>query len=88
MPAIASGERKNLLPSIEAASNALGYRPSVGMLNYFITTVLDRVCLSTYTDFNEVIGVLECIKQEFYRRVIAPYEDKKYEANGEVYKQR
>jgi len=31
------------------------------------------------------MGVLECIKQEFYRRAVAPYEDKKKEENGDVY---
>jgi hypothetical protein len=30
------------------------------------------------------MGVLECIKQEFYRSDIAPYEDQKRQANGPV----
>jgi len=30
-------------------------------------------------------GVLENVKQEMYRRLAAPYEDKKAEENGDVY---
>jgi hypothetical protein len=39
-----------------------------------------------YDNFNEVIGVLECMKLELYRRMIAPYEDTKCKENGDVYK--
>jgi hypothetical protein len=60
-----------------------------GELNFCIT----RMCLEytganwspNYALFNEIIGVLECVKQEFYRRAVAPYEDKKIEENGDVY---
>ena len=34
---------------------------------------------------NNVIGALECTKLEFYRRVAAPYEDRKCAENGDVY---
>lgn len=40
---------------------------------------------NNYKDYNEVIGVLECVKQELYRRLIAPYEDKKKDENGDVF---
>ena len=40
---------------------------------------------SSYHAYNEIIGVLECVKQEFYRRMVAPYEDKKCEENGDVF---
>ena len=59
-----------------------------GELNYAITELalfyLKRKGVS-YTNMNEVIGVLECAKLEFYRRATAPYEDKKVEENGDVY---
>jgi len=60
---------------------------TAGQLNYFVT----RACLDYMTDnpdyaeFNEVIGVLECAKLELYRRMVAPYEDRKCEENGDVY---
>lgn len=60
----------------------------VGDLNYAITRILlaylDRQGLK-YENINAVIGVLECAKQEFYRRIAGPYEDKKKKLNGDVY---
>jgi hypothetical protein len=60
-----------------------------GDLNYTITRLCDQYIIArggvSYTLLNEVIGVLECAKQELYRRVAAPYEDKKLQANGDVY---
>ena len=38
-----------------------------------------------YTELSSIMGVLECVKQEFYRRMVAPYEDKKCEENGDVF---
>lgn len=32
-----------------------------------------------------ILGVLECVKLELYRRVAAPYEDRKIEENGDVF---
>lgn len=32
----------------------------------------------------EVMGALACCALEFYRRVIAPYEDEKIRSNGDV----
>ena len=73
---------------------------NAGELNYLLTTIiLDylaskaefkkdgivHIQYNTYAHYNEVIGVLECIKQELYRRRIMPYEDKKKEKNGDVY---
>ncbi len=68
----------------------LGREPSTpGELNFGIT----RFCLQyienhglVYDKINDVIGALECVKQEFYRRLVVPYEDKKKELNGDVYK--
>ena len=69
-----------------------------GNLNYVITELLvawlrghayySRAfpAATNYSSFNEVIGVLECAKLELYRRQIAPYENKKCEENGDVYK--
>lgn len=58
-----------------------------GELNFVVTSTLLRYLgyNAGYADFNEVIGVLECAKLEMYRRMVAPYEDKKIEENGDVY---
>lgn len=34
----------------------------------------------------QILGVLSCVQQEFYRRVVAPYEDQKCRENGDVFK--
>jgi hypothetical protein len=39
-----------------------------------------------YARLNEVIGAIDCAKLELYRRIAAPYEDKKITENGDVYR--
>jgi len=60
----------------------------VGELNYLIT----KLCQSyvnyygeRYEIYNQVVGVIENVKLELYRRKIAKYEDKKIKENGDVY---
>lgn len=58
-----------------------------GDVNYIITTLLEKTFKDNtcYSDCNEIVGILECAKLEFYRRKAAPYEDTKVELNGDVY---
>lgn len=60
---------------------------SVGDLNYVITRIVQNFLPKEphYSDFNDVIGVLESAKLELYRRAVAPYEDQKIAENGDVY---
>jgi len=61
---------------------------SVGDLNFLITTLLDEylsVHGLSYTNINNLVGVLDCVKLELYRRIAAPYEDQKLDINGDVY---
>lgn len=61
---------------------------NAGELNYQITRqVLNYLDYSgkSYRTINEVMGVLECVKQELYRRMVGPYEDQKIAENGDVY---
>jgi len=39
----------------------------------------------SYSEYNEIIGILECAKMEVYRRLVVPYEDKKIEQNTDVF---
>jgi hypothetical protein len=55
-----------------------------GELNYAVTKILKGVYPLRYYHINKAIGVLECIKLEFYRRVSAPYEDAKIKESGDV----
>ena len=55
-----------------------------GELNYVVTKILKEVYPLRYYHINKAMGVLECIKQEYYRRVVAPYEDTKIKESGDV----
>jgi broad-specificity NMP kinase len=61
---------------------------TAGELNYHITRMIMKYLGESpgYTEYNSVVGVLECAKIELYRRMVAPYEDKKIVENGDVYK--
>ena len=61
---------------------------NAGELNYVITRVIADYLFEhglSYQRLNDVIGVLECSKQELYRRIAGPYEDTKVAENGDVY---
>lgn len=57
----------------------------VGDLNYIISCLITKSMPGLrYKHINDIIGVLECVKQELYRRLAAPYEDKAIEKNGDI----
>ena len=60
-----------------------------GDLNYRITDLICKYLVNkpqaNYCALNEVIGVLECVKQELYCRIVTPYEYMKMLKNGDVY---
>lgn len=80
MPYISQHDRKQIYDGCSVLT--------AGELNYQITQcILDYLGTGyNYSKINEVIGVLECAKLELYRRVAAPYEQKKMEEHGDVYK--
>ena len=61
---------------------------NAGELNYALTKMVLGYIQQhgkNYQHISEVIGAFECAKLEFYRRLAAPYEDKKVAENGDVY---
>lgn len=59
-----------------------------GELNYFLTKECIRYISqkgSSYQTYNDVLGVLNAMSHEVYRRLIAPYEDQKCKENGDVF---
>jgi hypothetical protein len=81
------------MPYIDQARRAALARAeqpaTAGELNYAITRMLLEYAAArgmSYATINEVVGVIECVKQEFYRRAAAPYEDAKCVENGDVYR--
>lgn len=81
MPYIPKPRRRSILDDGDCPANG-------GELNFVITTVIDEYMKAhgiSYTRIADVLSALEGAKQEFYRRVAAPYEDSKIIQNGDVY---
>lgn len=56
-----------------------------GEINYAFSRVLANCAGNiSYKKIVVATGVLENIKQEFYRRVASPYEDQKIVENGDI----
>lgn len=80
MPYIAENLRKNLELDM--------FPEKVGELQYCIAILINRFLWEKkqdYQDMNDVIGALSGAQMEFYRRVVAPFEDQKRHDNGDVY---
>lgn len=80
--------------TIACAVNELDSRIfTAGDLNFAITKLClaylkwieDARSTTGYAALNEVMGVFESSKLEFWRRVVVPYEDEKCAENGDVY---
>jgi hypothetical protein len=92
MPYIKQDFRDELVPLIDALAKKINEineknpaQTRDGLLNYSLTEIMNQVFPDArYTDFNEIIGFLECCKLEYYRKKIAPYEDLKETENGPV----
>uniref|UniRef100_A0A6M3LST6 Uncharacterized protein n=1 Tax=viral metagenome TaxID=1070528 RepID=A0A6M3LST6_9ZZZZ len=87
MPYILPEQRKRLDIGLATLIELIKEEATAGELNYAIT----KLCIAkmdntySYARINNIIGVLECVKQEFYRRLAVPYENEKAEENGDVY---
>jgi len=85
MPYIKKEDRKKFDVKIADLAREI---ETEGELNYVITKICLRwlykhkVC---YSVLNSIIGVLFCVIQEFYRRIVSIYEDNKIEENGDVF---
>jgi len=79
------GAVQQLTESLKNLANPFVVEVDAGLLNYAVTKLLIGLGPVNYADYNALVGVLECIKLEFYRRAVAPYEEKKIVANGDVY---
>lgn len=62
---------------------------NAGELNYNLTQEVLRYVRErggpNYGVFNDVLGVLTAMQHEIYRRLVAPYEDRKITENGDVF---
>lgn len=92
MPYIPTARREVLDKYVEGLS---GYIKEInlesswmGDVNYVITRLLMRMVRTfgpiKYWQGVAILGTLEAVKVEFYRRVLSPYENKQAELNGDV----
>ena len=99
MPYIAPELRPDLDTQIEALYQALvkdsdDHTQLAGKLNYCVTKLILKMITPKdavsprYWQIALYTGVLENIKQEFYRRLAGPYEDYQADRNGDVYRER
>jgi len=91
MPYIKQEQRKNLEPSLLNLRATLHLysvdtEGEAGDLNYTITSLLEPYLRSgvSYRKINILVGVLDCVKMELYRRAAVAYEEQKKEENGDV----
>jgi len=86
MPYIAQDRRRAI---VKKAYLDMTEIDKAGELNYAITILIQQYSHNkgklSYQTINDIIGALEGVKQEFYRRVAVPYEEAKIKENGEVY---
>lgn len=91
MPYIAPEDRESFQAAIDLILEDFKHSGENwrGDFNYMISSIISGLIElwdgPRYAQINDLIGVLECIKLELYRRVAAPYEDLKAEENGDVY---
>jgi len=93
VPYIAPEDRPALDAAIDGLAAAVNEKAAErdgafeGYLNYAITRLaLEVIPSRRYASIARVTGVLENVKQEFYRRYAAPYEDEQIERSGDVYR--
>jgi len=58
-----------------------------GHHNYIMFTLANKLAEELgvrYATLQDIVGTFECCKEEFYRRIVGPHEDKAIEKNGDV----
>lgn len=91
MPYIEQEERKHYDDEVDEIVDKITLHP--GHLNYVLTRIVNGYLSkykgvdgrTRYTHYNEVTGVLQCMIQEIYRRLVGPYEDEKINENGDCF---
>jgi hypothetical protein len=84
MPYIPKDNRHDLLES--SIHELMNLEMSSGDMNFIISSLIWSKFNKNkkYATANELMGILECVKMEFYRRMVAPYEDMAIQKNGDL----
>ena len=79
MPYIEKQQREDYVDKQIETPGVLSYALSQEIRYYLFKKPL------SYALLNDVVGVLECLKQEFIRQKLNPYEDQKRKENGDIW---
>lgn len=84
----------NKLDRTAVNADPLDVPANAGELNYALTSVIEAFISNSCDDhgmaeanyelINTAVGALECCKLELYRRLAAPYENRKAKQNGDI----
>lgn len=84
MPYIVKEQREKIDALLKPILDYTDEKTATGILNYIITKIIHGASKRQYSRYNELIGVLNCVRDEYYRRKVAPYEDEKCKDNGDI----
>ena len=87
MPYIKPELRKPFEDCIDNMVSKMYHTMTAGELNFIISSLIDSYIIIKglkYQNLNDVVGVLECAKAEFYRKIVVPYEIEKEKDNGPI----
>lgn len=88
MPYIHKDDRAHYEDAINLICTRLDQREwCMGDMNYVFTMILKRATrgkVRCYMTLNELMGMVECVKQEFYRRDVVEYETEKIKQHGDI----
>jgi len=86
MPYISQESRDDLDPIIDTLRYKVQFSPGAdGLISYVIAELMKPYAQGNFSDMAKGVGVLESSKLEFYRMVVAPYEEIKRLERGDVY---
>ena len=84
-PYILQERREVLDPIIRRIVQNIDILKRDGELNYVFSRLIASLYGRTYAEMNSALGLLDAVGKEYYREVVAIYEDEKKAGTGGVY---
>jgi hypothetical protein len=87
MPYIKQALRDNLDVEIQEVIDKIeemDVESKNGIVVYALYKIVKELYWHSFDEISDGIKVLECAKLEFYRKVLAPYEDIAIDRNGDI----
>lgn len=84
MPYITQDRRMVFNEYVENLSSLIETPGDLNYLCFLLSKALAKHLGNNYTAHNAVIGALDSCKEEYRRRILNPYEDKKIKIEGDI----